>query len=171
MKILISWLAFNNDFLDGEVYDDGPTYSFHQRFFNHDEHIILSSANSDDTRLQLLVNKLKKDFPDHVIIEKYMDIKSVIDLKEIYGKIEDLLLSHADEDITVFISPGTPTMQVAWYLSHMNLGLKTKLVQTVSQQKAKKVGAELIEIDIEKSSIPTGVIIKEKRAAAKENTD
>ena len=100
-----------------------------------------------------------------------MDIKSVIDLKEIYGKIEDLLLSHADEDITVFISPGTPTMQVAWYLSHMNLGLKTKLVQTVSQQKAKKVGAELIEIDIEKSSIPTGVIIKEKRAAAKENTD
>ena len=62
MKILISWLAFNNDFLDGEVYDDGPTYSFHQRFFNHDEHIILSSANSDDTRLQLLVNKLKKIF-------------------------------------------------------------------------------------------------------------
>lgn len=168
MKLLISWIAFNNDFKDGQVDINGPTYSFHKQFYHHDKHIILSSANSEDTRLALLMNTLKKDFKDHVIEEKYMGVKNVIDLKEIYGKVEDLLLSYSDDYVTIFISPGTPTMQVAWYLSHMNLGLKTSLVQTVSQLKAKKTGAELIEVDIERSLIPTGAIIKEKKAGLKE---
>src|SRR5688500_3650336 len=134
MNTLISWIAFNNDFKEGNVDKTGPSYTFHQQFYNHHKHIILSAADSSDTRLELLVNFIRRDFPDHVIEEKYMNIKSVIDLKEIYARVEDLLLSFKDDDITIFISPGTPTMQVAWYLCHMNLGLGTSLVQTVSQQ-------------------------------------
>lgn len=167
MKLLISWLAFNNDFKDGQVDKNGPTYTFHKQFYKQDRHIILSSASSKDLRLELLINTLRNDFPGRIIEEKYLNIKSVIDLKEIYGKIEDLLLSFPNDNITVFISPGTPTMQVAWYLSHMNLGLKTVLVQTVSQQKVRGVSAELIEIDIERSLIPTGAIIKEKKAGSR----
>jgi transcriptional regulator with PAS, ATPase and Fis domain len=168
MKLLISWLAFNNDFKDGHIDKTGPTYTFHKLFYKQDKHILLSAANSDDTRLALLLNVLKRDFPEHNFEEKYMGLKSVIDLKEIYGKIEDLLLSYPEDDITLFISPGTPTMQVAWYLCHMNLGLKTSLVQTVSQQKSKKPLAELIQVDIERSLVPTGAIIKEKRAGARD---
>ena len=173
MKLLISWLAFNNDFKDGKVDKTGPTYSYHKQFYKQDKHIILSAANSGDTRLELLINTLKRDFPEHTIEEKYMDIKTIIDLKEIYGKIEDLLLSYPDDDITVFISPGTPTMQTAWYLSHINLGLNTTLVQTVSPLKTKKAGAELISVDIERSLVPTGAIIKEKIAGTRDtvNTD
>lgn len=168
MKLLISWVAFNNDFKEGQVDKTGPTYSFHQKFYNQDKHILLSAANSGDVRLEHILNSLRSDFPSHTVEEKYMDVKSVIDLKEIYGKIEDLLLSYPEDDITLFISPGTPTMQVAWYLCHMNLGLNTSLVQTVSHQNAKKVGAELINVDIERSFIPTGAIIKEKRAGSKD---
>lgn len=167
MKILISWIAFNNDFKEGKVDTLGPTYTYHKHFYKQDKHIILSSASSDDTRLHLLLNVLKTDFPDHLVEECYMGIKNVIDLKEIYGKIEDLLLTYREDEVTVFISPGTPTMQVAWYLSHMNLGLRTSLVQTVSAAKTKKTGSSLIEVDIEKSLIPTGAVIKEKKAGSK----
>jgi transcriptional regulator with PAS, ATPase and Fis domain len=170
MKILISWLAYNNDFKDGHVDKTGPTFTFHKQFYNQDKHIILSSSIVDDSRLSFLINSLKTEFPDHIIEEKLMGIKSVIDLKEIYAKIEDLLLTYSKDEITVFISPGTPTMQVAWYLAHMNLGINTKLVQTVSSIKAKKTGAELIVVDIEKSIVPTGAIIKEKKAGSKEAT-
>ena len=168
MKILFSWIAFNNDFKEGQVDKSGPTYTFHKQFYKEDKHIILSAALSDDIRLHHLVNALRIDFPGHIVEERYMSIKNVIDLKEIYGKTEDLLLSYPDDEITVFISPGTPTMQVAWYLSHMNLSLKTSLVQTVPAKKAKASGAELIEINIEQSLIPTGAIIKEKKAGSKD---
>jgi len=168
MKLLISWVAFNNDFKEGEVSAEGPTYSFHQNYYQHDKHLILSSASEGDMRLELLLNTLRNDFKDHLIEEKYVGVKNVIDLKEIYGKVEDLLLSYPDDDITIFISPGTPTMQVAWYLSHLNLGLKTTLVQTVPKQKIGKGGSGLIEVDIERSMIPTGAIIKEKKAGSKD---
>lgn len=170
MNILISWIAVNNDFTDGSVNKTGPTYTYHKQFYKEDKHIILSSAGTDDIRLELLVNALRIDFPHHKVEKKYVGINSVIDLKEIYGKVEDVLLTYPDDDITVFISPGTPTMQVAWYLSHINLGLKTSLVQTVSAAKAKATGAVLIEIEIEKSLIPTGAVIKEKKAGSRDAT-
>ena len=168
MKLLISWLAYLNDFKEGKVDQSGPTYTFHSKFYKQDKHIILSSAKTGDTRLELLINTLRRNFPTHMVQEKYLDLKSVIDLKEIYGKIEDLLLSNAENEMTLFISPGTPTMQVAWYLSHMNLGLNTSLVQTIPQEKVKKGGLELIEVDIERSLVPTGAIIKEKMAGSKD---
>ena len=55
--------------------------------------------------------------------------KLLKDLKEIKAKVERLLLGHRKDEIEIFISPGTAPMQVAWYFSHLELGLNTKLFQ------------------------------------------
>jgi hypothetical protein len=80
MKTLVSWHAYNNDFSQGKVIEDGPTVGFHDHFFKHDRHIILSTAPSeaDDIRALHLRTFLIKRFPNRVIEIHYMDIKDVI---------------------------------------------------------------------------------------------
>ena len=54
MKILISWLAYNNDFSkDGNVEtENSPNYNMHKSFWEYDRHLILSSSSKDDLRLE-----------------------------------------------------------------------------------------------------------------------
>lgn len=171
-RILLSWLAYNNDFKQGIVDTTGPTYTFHKKFFDYDKHIILSAAAAEDSRLDWLVNTLKRDFVNRTVEGRYMNISSIIDLKEIYGKVQPLLLSYKYDEITIFISPGTPTMQVAWYLSHMNLGLNTTLVQTIPGNRlSAKNNAELVHIDVEKSLVPTAALIKEQTSATSDDSE
>ena len=72
MKILISWLAYNNDFSkDGNVEtENSPNYNMHKSFWEYDSHLILSSASKDDLRLEKLDNRLKIDFPEHEVVYK-----------------------------------------------------------------------------------------------------
>jgi hypothetical protein len=55
MKTLVSWVAQNNDFENGEVFETGPTSNFHKYFFKGDRHFILSTKKGDDTRTEKLV--------------------------------------------------------------------------------------------------------------------
>lgn len=164
MKILISWCAFQHDFRDGVVSDAGPTLQFHQYFFDHDRHIILSTEAGDDTRLELLLNKLALDFPDRQqrIEGRYLDIKNdeIINPAVIRPKVEGLLQEFAEHDIDLFISPGTPAMQVVWYLCHASLGLKTRLFQT-RPPKFDKGTPKLIHTELERWTEPVAAIIKE----------
>jgi two-component system response regulator HydG len=164
-KILISWMALKNDFFEGKgtLNPDGPTSLVHKHFFNYDYHLLLSGANgrSGDTRFEFLVNHLRRTYGNQ-IIEQYMNLTDVIDLKEISAKVNKLLLEHRKDKMDIFISPGTPTMQVAWYFAHLELGLKTRLFQLRPQRFAKSKQPEQVWVDIERSSITSSLIIKEE---------
>ncbi|MEZ0539383.1 sigma 54-interacting transcriptional regulator [Fibrella arboris] len=168
MKILVSWYAFNNDFVGNEVNLDGPTYQFHQHFFQHDRHLILSSAQPDeDPRLDRLINRLLRDFPQRkgLIEGRGMNVPDPINMPDIKAKIETLLLSLSGSDqIDLFISPGTPAMQVAWYLCHMSLSLPTRLFQTrAAKDTASRKLPELIEVQVGQSAVPVSVTLHEQR--------
>ena len=152
MKILVSWLAYNNDFKDGEVNTNGPTYQFHQHFYQHDRHIVLSSAKAEDIRLEKLLNRLRLDFTTHQVKGKYMDVTDVIDLEDILYKIKGLLREHEEHHIDIFFSPGTSIMQLSWYICHTTLGLNTTLLQTWKDRK--KEEPNLTSIKLEKTQVP-----------------
>ena len=169
MKILISWLAHNNDFnLDAKekVNMDGPTYQLHKHLYEQigcDQHIILSGSGKDDLRLEYLVNKLKKDFR-HDIVGDAIPLKDPIDINEIKSKVESYLLKLKAERIDLFISPGTPSMQTAWYICQSTLGLPTRIFQTRAAKHTRgKERPELIEVKVEISSVPVTAILSQER--------
>lgn len=162
-KILISWVAKNMDFIKGEGKPDpsGPNSLVHKHLYEYDYHILLSDKTAtNDLSYEVLVNYLLNTYK-HDIREVYLNIKDVIDVKEIKAKIEKLLLEHRKDEIDIFISPGTPSMQVAWYLAHMGLGLNTRLFQTRPIKYSNNNTYEKLYVDIEKSSITSSFIIKE----------
>ena len=176
MKILVSWYALNNDFTGNEVNLDGPTYQFHQHFFRHDRHLILSSAQSDeDPRLDRLINRLLRDFPQRkgMIEGRGMNVPDPINMPDIKAKIETLLLSLSGADqIDLFISPGTPGMQVAWYLCHMGLSLPTRLFQTrAAKDTASKQLPELIEVQVGQSAVPISITLHEQLQGKSQQPD
>jgi transcriptional regulator with PAS, ATPase and Fis domain len=159
MKTLISWVAQNNDFEAGSVNEAGPNYTFHKYFFKGDRHFILSTKPGDDTRTELLVNHLRRSFPDRIVEAVYLDISDPIDHQEIQSKITPFLANYKDDQIALFISPGTPAMQVVWYLCHMNMNLKTTLYQTREARHTKtKEKPELIKIDLSNSTLPVTAV-------------
>ncbi len=163
MKILISWVAYNNDFVKGQVdQENSPNYLIHKHYYNYDKHFILCSAKKDDTRLQVLQNQLQLDFPDHQTEGAYMDIEDVISLPEIKEKVEAFLHKQAGHTIDIFFSPGTSIMQLAWFICHNNLGYKTRLLQMRRPKDTKSGKPELLEINVEQSSTPITSILKEQ---------
>lgn len=165
MKVLISWYAFQHDFKEGTISDTSPTMQFHHHFFQHDRHLILSSLAGDDTRLDMVLNRLYLDFPERrsIIEGRYMDISGddIINPAAIRPKIEALLQEFASHDIDLFISPGTPAMQVVWYFCHASLGLHTRLLQT-RPPKFNKGVPKLVYTDLELWPEPVAALIKEK---------
>lgn len=165
-KILISWMAFENDFIKGKgaVNPDGPNVSVHKHFFKYDKHILLTASKNvaEDTKYQYLVTYLRNTFKQHIIEEKAMAILDVISLPEISGKINPLLLSLREHEVDIFISPGTPTMQVAWYLANESLGINTTLFQLRKPEHSKTGRIEQEFVITEKSSYTSALIIKQE---------
>ena len=171
MKLLFSWIAYNNDFENGKVDPDGPTMTFHKHYFNHDRHLILSSAREDDIRIIHLINKISSTYPQRAeLVEPvYMNVQDVINLEEIKNKVEKLLLRYREDEIDIFFSPGTSIMQVCWYICHSTLGLNTRLFQTRPSRFYKdKKNVELIEIKTDQSTTPVTAIIKEELLGGKD---
>jgi transcriptional regulator with PAS, ATPase and Fis domain len=176
MKTLISWIAVNNDFSressgDIKVQKDGPTMGFHHHFFSgYDRHILLSSAKDDDTQLGMLLNALRREHPSHTVEFRHMDIRDVIDLREIRLKVEQLLVELKDDEVTAFISPGTPAMQTAWYLLHQQWGQGLSLVQTRGAKHTASGKPELIHIQAETSETPVSLLISQRMGNTQEAT-
>ena len=164
-RILISWMALENDFTKGKlpVNATGPNSSVHKHSFNYDYHLLLTSSKNaaDDTKYQHLVSFLRNTYKQNRIIEMAMGINDVIDIKEISAKVNTLLLEHSGDEMEIFISPGTPTMQVAWYFAHQSLGLNTKLFQLRKTEHNKTGEPQKLWIDLEKSSYTSAIIIKQ----------
>ena len=169
MKTLISWLAYNNDFIrDPEkgavkgINKDGPNFNMHRYFWNYDRHIILFSGRGDKTGVEMLVNEIGRDYPEHLVENINMDIDDPINLSEIKPKVEACLMNISKDEIDIFASPGTPTMQVAWYICHSSLKLNTRIIQARPAGKSKTGQPDLLVMEMEQSSTPVTVVIKER---------
>lgn len=164
-KILISWIATSNDFMEGKPNPDGPTASIHKLFYRYDYHLLLSAKKDEghDTAATFLFAYLKRIFQHDIRIE-YLNITDVIDVREIKAKVEKLLLQHRRGEIEIFISPGTPAMQVAWYLACYESGMNVKLFQTRPAKYSKSKTIEKIYIELEQSTVTSSLIIREELA-------
>jgi hypothetical protein len=132
--LLVSWLAYGHDFIRGEnnvfvrVDEIGPTVQFHQHFFaagGYDAHVILYA----EARQENLADVLRRH-PGREVWVELLPVRDVISLREVKGKAETWLLQRPEDELTLYFSPGTSVRQLAWYIAHTTLGLRTHLVQT-----------------------------------------
>jgi transcriptional regulator with PAS, ATPase and Fis domain len=126
-KILVSWMAFNADFKSkdsDEVSDTGTHGYFYSRFRDYDEHYLLVTEES--RKSYNLVNYLESDSSVKVIVRE-IKIFDLLSVDEILDKVEQELIDLRGNEVEVMVSPGTPSMQTAWYLiaSKYKLGYVT----------------------------------------------
>lgn len=76
--------------------------------------------------------------------------------------MEKFLLEIGKDEIDIFASPGTPTMQVAWYICHTTLKLNTRIIQARPAEKSKSGKPDLIVMDVEQSAAPITMVFREK---------
>lgn len=140
-KFLISWYAYTHDFVIEQhgarqrklemVNEDGPTFNVHRYFGDeYEKHILLcSSTKQEDTKyFNLLVSELMKRFK-HKIEPRTVLINDPINISEIFSKVCDLLLEFKNSAVEIFVNPGTPQMQIAWYLVKPNFKKNVSLFQ------------------------------------------
>lgn len=169
-KILISWIATENDFIKetGKPNPSGPNSLVHKNYYeieDYNYHLLLCSQTNAtiDTKYVFFVNHLRQTFKNHKIVEKAMSVNDIIDLEEISAKINTLLISNKEHDIDIFVSPGTPTMQVAWYLAHQTLGLRTRLFQTRRPQHSKNNESEQVWVKLKTSTYTSSLVIHQEK--------
>ena len=171
MRILFSWYAYNNDFVisnegkskrrQREISSDSPTWNLHKfHWNNYDKHILLSSNDSeDDLRYyDFLYSELVKEFKTQKVEKMILPITDPIDVSEITQKVNKLLSEFSEHEIEIFVSPGTPQMQIAWYLSATNFKGKVKLFQLRPVKYSKdKTRPDKVEINLNKAVLPTNL--------------
>jgi transcriptional regulator of acetoin/glycerol metabolism len=170
-KILISWVATANDFVkpSNAVNVSGPNCSVHEHYYeDYDYHVLLTSERDvmNDTKYQRLVAHLKGTY-QHVVKEVAMNIREndLINVSVISEAINTLLLTrYKNDEIDIFISPGTPAMQVAWYLAQISLPLNIRLFQTVKIEKAKSHESARIWITNDQIGYVSSLLLKEAHA-------
>ena len=120
-KIIISWLAYNNDWLKNSSNEkthhpntNGPNFGLHKNFWDdYDKHILLSSHDnktkqgSDDEKLfKHFCRELQKNYPEHIIESRNLPFDDPTNLRVIKEKIDDLLLSLNGNQIDVLLARG-----------------------------------------------------------------
>ena len=156
MKTLISWIAKMHDFQFGKFKPDGTHGNFHIHFYEkrkYDRHIVLYSNKEEDIAVGIFRTYMSRKYTNREFEYKCMNLNDVIDVSEIQQKIDQLLISLKEDEIEIFVSPGTPAMQTAWYFCHARLGLNTKLIQTRPGRFTKSKIPEFIEIQLKNNSI------------------
>jgi transcriptional regulator with PAS, ATPase and Fis domain len=109
---------------------------------------------------------LAEKYPDRTIETQYLDVTDVIDIPQIKSKVEGLLMrKYKEDEINIFFSPGTSAMQISWYLIHESGLFNTRLFQVRPQRHSKTGKAELLDMQVVKSTIPGGSLIKEESVA------
>lgn len=141
-KILVSWLATNHDFLkksaEGEMIktddpfnEEGPHLSLYKDFGgDYERHYLLSQHKNeyDDPRIASLASYIRLHYNTQVIV-KYMAIGDILSVGSIEGKVKELVrFQLKDQNVEVFVSPGTPAMQTAWYLLGAELAKRNNIL-------------------------------------------
>ena len=174
-KILISWEGYREDFVSRVfagnlkreflINTKGPTFSLHRDFnYDYSSHILLntSSDNEDKKYSQLLVNELKKDFPEHEIRPKTMTLTDPLDLKEIFDLSRRLLDNLSEYEIEVFISTGYPNFRLGWLLLQPNYKQNLKLFQIREARYSKTGKPEKVYLNIEELNLNALTLITDK---------
>lgn len=159
-KILISWIARTNDFIENRVKKDGPTMCFHRYHWDHSLHVLLA-AEADKALQHKLAEEIRKEF-NHSVEEVTLAVDNVLDISEIKGKTEKILIKYRHQYVDIFASPGTSAMQVAWYICYTTLGLKGRFLQTRSPKDSKSGKSELFVLRFKKSEQPLSMMIFEE---------
>jgi len=171
MNILFSFLAFKNDYSKTATesnarYPDrlGPTFSFHEHFWgesNYDKHLIINTSSSerDKRNLKNFLSELKREFPGRVIEIYDLLLDDVIDVVEIYTKLNTLLASYSGHQLEAFISPGTPAMQTSWYLLGTVYKGNLRLFQTRAAKFSDEKKPERIYVELGSDIFPTNVTV------------
>lgn len=168
--ILISWLAYSHDFEAGKFKTTGPNGGIHKHFSEeYDKHYLLLSWSEDDEEKRIHEGVVKtyvsKNYPEKVEVV-HLPIYDIISVNEIREKLEKFLAKLQEKSVEVFISPGTPAMQTAWYF--LALQSDIKLFQTRSAQFRKGKELEREYISISKESIPVSAVLRQESAEPKE---
>lgn len=126
---LVSWVATTHDFFSknerGEtvrseelINEGGPHMSLYKSFKDFDTHYLLAQNENDKRYIQWqrLASELANRFDKKVVL-KSMNVGDITNVGEIKAKVDEFLDELTQEQsIEVFINPGTPAMQTAWYL-------------------------------------------------------
>lgn len=174
-SVLISWYAYNNDFMIeqrgnqkremGLVNEAGPTFTVHKYFWEegaYSKHILLYSSDKKDDieKLDLLLTELSNQFKKHEIVHKKILIDDPINVSEIFSKVQPLLAELTEEKVEIFISPGTPAMQTAWYLLGTHFKKNVTLFQVRDTRFTKdKIKPEKITVTLDNSVLPTNIVV------------
>lgn len=178
-KILVSWIATGNDFIHNEASDSGPNYRFHKYFYRgYSKHLILSSEAESETLETTckgirLYSLIKRSFSSHELKVEYLDIKGsdLVNFNVIHAKIHHLFTEYQNDEIDIFVSPGTATMQIVWHITHLQGLFKTRLLQTIKPEDTADQKPKLLEIDISNHSPTDYLIVKENNISGKKKTN
>jgi DNA-binding NtrC family response regulator len=178
MKILISWYAYNNDFVIeqrgaakrklGTINEDGPTFNFHRYCWDTSifkKHVLLNSNlnKEDKVNFELLKTELRKNFKGRIIESIDVNIDDPINVSEIFSKLNTILAELTEDEIEIFISPGTPAMQTAWYLLGTHYKNNVQLFQLRGKEFTKdKLNPEKILVSLDSSLLPTNITVAQK---------
>lgn len=169
-KILVSWLAFNDDFVRSEstnlieVDPSGPNPCMHEHFFQYDMHIILHINRSEsEFKAELLRTWLERNHPNHIckLHKVFLLEKDLINLSVIQAKITAMLIEYRKDSLDLFVTPGTPAMHTVWHLTHLDKDLDTRLIQVRPAKYSEDDKPEMIEIGFDHSEIPGAAMIQE----------
>ncbi len=171
MKAVISWIATVNDYRNGQVNTEGPNHNLHRHFYKYQKHFLLTTTSpKSDAKTRTLIQSLQTD-TGHSIEHVHLAIQNVTDIKEVYYTTLEFLISKRDYELEVFISPGTPTMQVAWYLIKLNQSARITLFQIAEPKHTSTEKHEIRYVDVESNSVTTGLLFKEHNEKSKKQSN
>ncbi|MCB9231083.1 MAG: sigma-54-dependent Fis family transcriptional regulator [Bacteroidia bacterium] len=169
-KILISWLAFQQDFNAQEKGEDlivnpsGPNPLIHEFFFDYDLHVILHIDQEESQyKAAFLRTWLQKKHKGHKVEFKKLSLpsKDVINIERIQAKITTELINFRNDHLFLYVTPGTKTMHTAWHIEHLNPDLDTTLIQIREGKHTQSGHPELIKIDFAFDHEPRAAIARE----------
>jgi len=172
-KILVSWIATDSDFEKGkeEVSETrSPNFLMHKYFFDkYDKHFIVSSESEivKDKKLQILIAKLKKDFPSHEIEPLFANLQDINDAEEAKQQLDVVVYPRVKNcEIDVYIAAGTTSIRLAWFAAYVNWQkVSTHLIQFKTPRNGRIARIEdlkVVAIDLAISSVPVAIQIKQQ---------
>lgn len=180
-KILVSWIATDSDFEKGteEISETkSPNFLMHKYFFDkYDKHFIVSSESEivKDKKLQLLIAKLKKDFPSHPIEPLFADLKDINDAEEAKRQLDIAVYPHVKNcEVYIYIAAGTTSIRLAWFAAQVSWQeANTHLIQFKTPRNGRIARIEdlqVVTIDLAVSSVPVAIQIKQQSIDSKKGS-
>jgi len=172
--ILVSWIAHNHDFIREsgklpQINSNGTHADFYSRLYDYDEHLLLSAPyeNIPSRELSLLLEYLRTQYSQRVITPIHVGLDDIISVEEIKIKLFPILNKYRDDQLDIYISPGTPAMQTAWYLLAAEFE-NVKLFQ-VRPPWDKESKREKEYVKVFHSGLVNGTILKEESKRKKKS--